>query len=475
VATVRLARRESLLVAASEISFDGSRPLAPSPGMSFPHPRFSASWALVSSLVLALGGAACGGSVAASPADDVDQGDAPRDPASAGPSSPVEPARPPVPKQPVGPYTGPVGTTDVSILYPLPRLGDSADFVRPTEIGNHGALLPESAFAAVLGGRPLDQTGGVPASGYGALGLVSMRLDPCSARGGAGGCRSEVRLVFQALYEKAAGDEAGAVAGTAAADGALHVMYDVPEAELETMMKEVLTLKRANGDLALQELAPHPILAAQGLGGAFAQGLRSIVLYHLGDARIGRITFFDHNFDLDSDGWQFGIFDRAGGAFAPGKIAHSNEPTQLVAGSSTSTPLAESSVSAFSLAESPDSVGKLVDGGRPPPGPAAVIALQPTFEAALRVQNPTLHTAETTDCANCHLAESARLLGESVYGMQSSSAFTHNRSLAYVSQLPTVSNLHAFGYLHRKVSIMHRTANESVIVADWMEKRLAPR
>jgi hypothetical protein len=443
--------------------------------MSFRHPCFHASWALVSSLVLALGGAACGGSVAASPAADGNPGEGPRDPSTTPPSSPAEPVRPPVPKQPVGPYTGPVGTTDVSILYPMPLLGASTDFVRPTEIGNHGALLPESAVAAVLGGMPLERTTGVPASGYGALGLVSMRLDPCSARGGAGGCHSEVRLVFQALYTKAAGDEGDAVAGAAATDGALHVMYDVPEAELETMMKEVLTLKQANGDLALQELAPHPIMAAQGLGGAFAQGLRSIVLYHLGDARIGRITFFDHNFDPDSDGWRFGIFDRKDGAFAPGKIAVSNEPTQTVVGSATSTPLSESSASAFSPAGSPDSVGKLVDSGRPAPGPAAVAALQSTFEAALRVQNPKLHTAETTDCANCHLAESARLLGESVYGMQSPNAFKHARSLAYVTQAPTVSNLHAFGYLHRKVSIMQRTANESVVVADWMEKRLAPR
>src|SRR5699024_9550500 len=149
-------------------------------------------------------------------------------------------------------------------------------------------------------------------------------------RGGVGTCKSEVRLVFQAVYDKAAGFENDPVAGSAATDGALHVTYDVPEEELVTMMKELLTLKQANGGLALQQLAPHPILAAQGLGGAFAQGLRNIVLFHLGDARVARVTFFDHNMDPDSDGWRFGIFDRTGAAFAAVQIPGTVETQQLV-------------------------------------------------------------------------------------------------------------------------------------------------
>ena len=91
---------------------------------------------------------------------------------------------------------------------------------------------------------------------------------------------------------------------------------------------------------------------------------------------------------------------------------------------------------------------------------------------AVNVQNPTLHSFETVDCVNCHLAEGARLVGESLYGFKATKAFTHPRSLAYVSERKSVTNLHAFGYLHRKISIMQRTANESVVVAAEMEKKV---
>ncbi len=95
--------------------------------------------------------------------------------------------------------------------------------------------------------------------------------------------------------------------------------------------------------------------------------------------------------------------------------------------------------------------------------------------AALRVQNPTLHSAETMDCANCHLAEGARRIGESTFGLSTASAFQHARSLARVDERTSVTNLHAFSYLHRQVSIMQRTANESAMVADRLEGRMVPR
>ncbi|HVH42819.1 MAG TPA: hypothetical protein VM925_10770, partial [Labilithrix sp.] len=63
-----------------------------------------------------------------------------------------------IPDQPVGPYTAEVGTTDVSILYPMPSTGASVDFLRPTEIGNHGELLPKAFVTAVQPGQ-LDEEG----------------------------------------------------------------------------------------------------------------------------------------------------------------------------------------------------------------------------------------------------------------------------------------------------------------------------
>jgi len=443
--------------------------------MSF---RSSSSLVLLSSLLLAAASAACGGATA----NDPTPGDVPGAKSSVPgvgsttPGDPGAPGKPAKPSLPVGPFSGLVGTTDVSILYPLPLAGASKDFVRPAEEGNHGALLPRSAFDAVLPGGNIERVHSDPPSGYETLGVVSLRLDLCSSRGNGpsltGPCHSEVRVVFQPLYEKAAGVENDPIAGSAATDGGLHVMYDVPEAELVVMMKQILTLKKANGDLALHELAPHPILVAQGLGGAFALGLRAILLEHLGDTRIARITFFDHNFDPDGDGWRFGVFDRTGATFTAAQIPVVASESLLISGSNTTGPLAESSAEPFSSAKQSDAVGPLVSSGRPAPGSAGAGALQASLDAALNVQNPKRHTAETTDCGNCHLAEGARMLGEGVYGLSIAKQFTHARSLARVDQRTSVTNLHAFGYLHRQISIMQRTANESVLVAEQMEAKL---
>lgn len=437
--------------------------------MSF---RFSYP-ALLSALALAAG--ACGGiapssSGAPSPAaSDSPPGTLP------APGDPSSSASPPVPKHPLGPYTGLVATTDVSILYPLPLKAHAADLVRASVVGAHGALLPPSVFETVHPSGPLDGVSGV--SGYGSIGLVSLRLDPCSARGSAGApgaCRSEVRLVFQELYDKVPGEAGDPFAGPAASDGALHVVYDVEEAELLVMLKQILTLKKANGDVGLQLLAPHPILAEQGLSGAFAQGLRDIVLEHVGADRIARVTFFDHR-NTEIDDWTFGVFERATPVFPllAATIPTTDSTTQTFSGSGTGGPIAQSFAETAQTVPAADSLAPLLGGSRPTPGSPQVATLQPSFDAALRLENPNLRNAETTDCVSCHQAEGARRIGE-IYSLSKASAFKHSRSLGRVDERTSVTNVHAFGYLHRQVSIMQRTANESVIVAERMAASLAP-
>lgn len=423
-------------------------------------------------LVLVAG--ACGGTTAVDPIVR---------PASSGePAAPPDPGALPGPtpgaKEPslaTGPYTGLVGTTDVSILYPLPISGGFASFVQPSEAGAHGPLLPAAFVDVVLGPEGgLERTTAEHPSKYADLRIVSVRLDPCSARGN-GGCRTEVRVVLQALYNEVTGAAGDPVGSTGATDGGVHVMYDVPEPELVTMMKQILTLKKANGDLATQELGPHPILAAQGADGAFAKGLRSILLEHLGEARIGRVTAFDHNFNPEMDGWTFSTFDRSGATLTQGKIPFVDRGGQTVAGSDALVALTDSSAETFSQPAAPDQVNLLVRGGRPAPGSAGVATLQPALEAALRIQNPTLHNAETTDCANCHLAEGARNVGESLYALKSANpanGFKPSRSVARKDERTSVTNLHAFSYLHRKISVMARTAHESILAADRMEAKV---
>lgn len=424
----------------------------------------SRSFTALSILALA-SAAACGGA-----AEDVSTGGSPptlgtpAGPPSTSPTAPgttTPPGKPPIPAQPTGPYSGLVGTTDVSILYPLPTGAESTSFVRPSAVGNHGALFPESMFATALGpSGHLERTTSEHPSGYSALAVIGVRLDPCGARKTLG-CTSEVRLVLQAV----ANDTTASPPVTVALDGGVHVIYDVPADELVTMQQEILFLKSKNGDVATHELGVHPILKTQGLGGAFADGLKNILLFHLGEARVAKMTFFDHNMDPDSDGWTFANFVRSGSTIVQDNIPLTTFSQDLLAGTSAiGTPISSSSV--FSSSRGiPDEVTEMVAEGTPgmPATPARVAA----FQAALRVENPTKHTAETTTCINCHLAQGATALGD-LMGLDRSSAFTHSRSLARVDQRTSVTNLHAFGYLGRQVSVMQRTANESVRVAESM-------
>lgn len=428
---------------------------------------------LVAALSIAAA-AACGGTVVVEPIGPDGTKNDPPGATSSGGTSGTTPTTP-APKAPIGPYTGLVGTSDVSILYPLPLDGASKDFVPAGFMGDHGVLFPRAMFDKVAG-LSLDRTRSIPPSGFDQLVLISLRLDPCSARKGAG-CTSEVRAVFQAVNRNGAGgvfEDGDTTPGMTASDGAVHVMYDMSEAELVIMMKQILTLKAANGGLADQVLGVHPILAAQGLGGPFAKGLQAIVLEHLGEDRIARVTVFDHNMAPDEDGWTFQIFDNVSGTLNAKKIPTTTFESQTVAGSNAFTgPLTSTGAETFSAPSVPDKVDALVARGRPPVGsPDVATKLVPAFEAAARIQNPTVHNAETIDCTTCHLAEGAKLIGEATYALSTTQAFKHSRVLDYKSERASVTNLHAFGYLHRKISIMQRTANESVLVAEAMEKKV---
>lgn len=422
------------------------------------------TFSLAAALILAAA-AACGGVVVNPIASD-------SSPTSPGSETDGSASNTPMPKAPTAPYEPTVGTTDVSILYPMPLAGESKAFVRASAAGEYGPLLERETFTTVAGTN-LDVVRSDPPSGYDNLALISFRLDPCSARGGTG-CTSEVRLVFQAVYERTAGfvdvgDDR--TLGMAATDGALHVIYNISEGELVIMMKQILTLKAANGGLADQVLGVHPILATQGLGGSFANGLRSILLEHLGEARIGRVTTFDHNFGADSDAWQFRTFDKFDGSLTQTVIPTTAEKNlQMIGSPAFSEPIASSF--AFRATAVPFEVEALLDN-RPAVGsPDVATRLVPAFLAAVRAQNPNVHNAQTIDCATCHFAEGARIIGESVYGLASAQTFTHPRGLDYKSERTSVTNLHAFGYLHRQISVMQRTANESVIVAEAMQQKV---
>jgi len=411
--------------------------------------------ALTASVVLAAcGGATEGPGEPSSPPAST----TPTPTATPSPGPTTEPSGPPLP---LGPFTNRVDTTDVSILYPLVGAERSVNRLRASDGGSLGPLLPRAAFEKVVGRTSLDFA--APA-GYDDLALVGVRLDPCPQRIA---CMAEIRAVFQGLSRGSKGE-------SVAADGGVHVLYRLPDAELFDALREILTAKRANGDVGDSTLGPHPILVAQGVDGDFGARLRAIVLRHVGEARIHRITAFDHNFHLDGDGWTFTFVDKKGQDYVPGTVVGTTTESQTVGGSSAFEPLAESSAFTLPGPSTKDPVEPLVTGQRPAVGSPEAASLLPAFEAALRVENPDMHDAESTDCANCHLAEGAHRVGASMYGFTAKSLFAAGNVVPRIDQRTSVTNLHAFGYLGQQVSVTQRTANESFAIAAAMQRRLAP-
>ena len=339
-----------------------------------------------------------------------------------------------------------VAAADVSILYPLP---DRLDLlIQPSEQAAYGQLFPEPLFPTVIG--PVDI--GIS---YADMRLIALRLDPCSARKD---CNSEVRAIFQPVV--------AADGSLTVADGAIHVFYGMPRAELVAFLDEILALKESYGVGVVygSELGPHPILAATGLDGAFARGLHALVLEHLGESRIERFTERNHQIPAQ-DRWDFYLFD--GDGLARQTIATTTTDEQQVTGTRSDPQNAGGIVMVSPALDSP--LMPIVDVNRPAD---ATDDIRAGFARAIELQDPTKESSESIDCVSCHLAEGARHIGATQYGLSPDGAFHSERSVAYVRDLAAVTNMHMFAYDGRNVSVTQRVANESAVTADAMQKLL---
>lgn len=337
---------------------------------------------------------------------------------------------------PPRPDPAPIAAADVSVLYPL----DGDNMLRPSEEGAHGALLPQELVSSRL---PIDYD-----DTYDQLRLISFRIDPCGARTG---CASEVRAVFQPMNSRN--------------DGAFHVFYAVPLDELVELQREILVLKAEDGNSVAypEALGRHPILVARGLTSPFALGLKDALLEHLGADRIERITSFDHT-DSDGDEWKFEIRD--GAALAMATIPTTTLTSQLIVGTSSTRDDDD-----YILNDTTDlqltvpGMHPLLESNR---WMTAVADQQVAFDAAGTLEDAALHHAENTDCASCHLAQGARDNGITELGFSDTLG-----APAFERESHAITNLHAFGYLNDKVSVMQRTAVETAAVLDAMTALLA--
>ncbi|MFO0678030.1 MAG: hypothetical protein U0169_15955 [Polyangiaceae bacterium] len=348
----------------------------------------------------------------------------------------------------------PVVAEDVSILWPLPTDASDTFPFTPRSEGGHGALVPKAVEETL----PPLTTDTEREATYASLRLAAVRLDPCFARTDlADDCRAQIRLVFQPVR-----DATGSVESV---DAALHVFFDVPRAELVSLVTTIHALRDPAADGTT--LGIHSRFASEGRKGTFGSALAQALMPSIGAARLRRVTFMA--LPVDKHEWVFGGTDVDGDTVAPVVPKGSTEARQRVAGS-TST---DGSAIARTTFVANDDVRPALSGG--------VKALddddaRAALTAARRLEDPTVHSPESTDCASCHLAHAAIVaLGT----RKSADASTGPGVPSFTSNVRSAgsppSSFRAFGWFGKEPSVSARAANETSVVVDAFATLLRAR
>ena len=355
---------------------------------------------------------------------------------------------------------------DLTIVMPLAKTQAQFDGYLPAK-----ALLPKAMYTAKF---PDPTSNGAIGSDttmtYGNLRVVAVRLDPCFANIGPvtdpATCDNQLRIVLQSLTYKDG--------STQAIDGAVHVFYRLSREQLVAAIKEIVALRKANGQTtAMGPLAPHPLIVRQGEDGAFAQGLNAIILKYASAGTLIRFTHFQSS-NLQTV-WGFAGFDVDGATATPMEIPN-------LPGSATSVSFFQGFASPMNGGFTPeasakDTVTLLANAANAKA--ATKTQQQAAYDAALRIENPGFHSPNTIDCASCHVGQAARLLiGDDVLGLSATGnpnlfvrdpKFVSARSMKQTTNVRTQPlNVHMLSYRNDQLMIGQRVINETAATVAYV-------
>ncbi len=375
-----------------------------------------------------------------------------------------------------------VQMNDVSVLYPLPKSGgDLAEMLAASSVGVGGPLLPAGLYTEVTGEALTRPDGPLPPGRdvglyYDELKVVAFRVDPCFANIGPivrpEACKNQLRLVLQPIHFDAASSSSSAT------DGAVHAFYSLTREELVALVKAIVALRTSERRAEqLGALAVHPIVAAQGLAGSFARGLREIVLAYSGAKNFTRFTTFSPQNLATS--WVFSGFDVEGSQATPMVIPTlPDETTSVTFFAGFGADLTGSFTPATT---SKDDVALLANIGKA--RQATEAARNAAFDAALRVENPDKHSPDTIDCASCHVAGPARVLAAAIFGWSdrgNPNSFVPDARYVDPSDMKqttpvneeTNRNFHAFSYRDAHPMVAMRVVNETAAVVAYLNDQI---
>lgn len=344
--------------------------------------------------------------------------------------------------------TQPLGMNDVSMILPT---------LRAFEFGKMSGGGAVDRIPRALYDRLVTAHGDINAN-YDDFQIFAIRFDLCN-RVVVGPCPDgadgSLRVVFQPMMPQA-------IAG----DMGLHAFYTIPAADLGFVVNELRAIARLSGTGAIltSPLKDLHVMMFDGI-----PRLKALLDKYAVPDHLIQLTMMGQDSRTTNPRVIFRGLELKAGQFTDIVIAGINATEQVVElkdtdPSYTITPVADTPTG-FALAMSSATFN------------AAAPADQRTaVDAMLAAENPLVHTANTVQCAACHVTtfltgHRAQLAGIDVRGLPSSFSTTRDVSVTGGVATTNERSLHNFSWMTSSVAFSHRVANETAVVLDEIERR----
>lgn len=373
-----------------------------------------------------------------------------------------------------------VGVNDVSVLFPLPASAADANALRLSTAGNGGPLFGQDDFDRISVFQAQEGPGSEPPFPYDTWRVVSARIDPCFPslsflESDPSMCRHQLRVVAQPISPA----EGPGFAGFE--DAAIHLLYDLSESDFRTLATAWINLGGTEMRDGREALGVSPRMTSEGLSGAYATGVRNLIVEYAGSATLSQFTFVIGRFVS----WDFGGFRVTPTGRVPVQIH--GIPADVALQTTTTDSASDDPFDVSPSTAEADGLDALSGAVEITDGPIGgtrfyLNATEEELAAAARLSfeldNPTSSfNPDTLDCSTCHLAGRARdrgiAHGLDVTGLPRYENARHNLEIELGSAVTDhVSQQRAFGYRGNEAMINHRVVNESAAVADSLEAML---
>jgi hypothetical protein len=348
---------------------------------------------------------------------------------------------------------------DATIVYPLPQSETEMNqLLGPYDRGLGGALLPQTYWRRV---PPINQGEGA-ARTYKNLRVIAVRFDPCFRS--AGNCLPQVRFVWQPIDKAVYGSISPF--GLEAKDAAVHTFYTLQPSVFRRLMSEYDQLSRASSAMDVDvPLQVHPVIRQQGLGGAFSQGLKQLLLKFCGEANLWRVTSMSSL--VGGDKWEFRGFNIVNGKPVDIVIPRTGNATKQSFSVSLGTTRDYSDGRISPSPRGEDNLNILLRNSRTLGGEDSN-TLETLGESVARIENPEIHNPDSMDCVSCHSTQAAGtlLFGRVPWLRSDQQVLKHAyrsasplQNLAGTRDSPRV--FRALGYFEKSPVLSRRVINET--------------